>query len=311
MLRRALMVVFAAVLAAGCSSSTSQAPPIPTPTRGPQHIYVGNASGTVRQYTLPLTSSSAPNFSITTTICACTLALDAGGDLALSDAAGNVQIFTAPLSAASAPSAAFTNAGEQAGQIAFTRAGDLIVSTHRDHVNVFTLPFSNAGTRSSTITAPLLNDTAGVAVDAAQTLYVSETGPAAGGTVWSFPPPYGSATTRAAPPAVDPFFGTIAVGPSQLFVTDSIQFSGAIDVYTLPITAASTPAFVLRTPAVHGPAPATGIAVDAAGNLYVATGGNYAALSVYAAPISAASVATTSIGLSPIPYGVAGIAIGP
>lgn len=310
MLRRALTMLALVGFGAGCSS-TSQAPPVPAPTRGPQHVYVGNASGVVLQYTLPLTSSSTPNFSLATSICACALALDAAGDLALSDAAGNVQIFTAPLSAASVPSAAFTNAGEQAGQIAFTPAGDLIASTHHDHMNVFTRPFSNGSTPSRTITAPLLNDTAGVAIDAAQNLDVTETGQIAGGTVWTFAPPYGSATARAVPSAVAPFFGTIAVGPSQFFVTDSVQFSGAIDAYALPITTASTPAFVLHTPALHGPAPATGIAVDAAGNLYVATGGNYAALSVYAAPISAASVATTSIGLAPVPYGVAGIAIGP
>lgn len=311
MLRRALMIAAAGVLAAGCSNSTFQAPPIPTPTRGPQHLYVGNASGAIRQYTLPLTSSATPNFTITTSICACTLALDRGGDLALSDGAGNVQVFTAPLSAASAPSAAFTNAGEQAGQLAFTNAGTLVASTHHDHVNVFTLPFSNATTSSGTITAPLLHDTVGVAFDAAQTLYVSETGPAAGGTVWSFPPPYGTAAARAVSATVDQYFGTIAVGPSQLFVTDSVQFSGAIDVYALPITASSAPAFVLRSPAAHGPAPATALAVDDAGNLYVATGGNYATVSMYPAPISAASVATASIGLAPIPYGVAGIAIGP
>ena len=66
--------------------------------------------------------------------------------------------------------------------------------------------------------------------------------------------------------------------------------TGQVDVYTLPITAASTPAFSLTT-GVNTP---EGLAIDAAGNLYV---GNLsdATIAVFNAPI--ASGATPSVTL--------------
>jgi len=82
-----------------------------------------------------------------------------------------------------------------------------------------------------------------------------------------------------------------AISATQLFVTS--VGTTRVDVYNLPITAASVPAFSI-TNGVNIPEAA---AVDAAGNLYVGNLGN-STVTVYAPQFSAASAPTTTLNVT-------------
>jgi sugar lactone lactonase YvrE len=82
----------------------------------------------------------------------------------------------------------------------------------------------------------------------------------------------------------------MAVSTTQLFVCNVSNPTGSVDVYTLPLTNSSAPAFTITT-GVNG---AEGCALDASGNLYVANINN-TTVTVYAPPFSAASAPTVTL----------------
>jgi hypothetical protein len=330
MLRRSLVIVALAAVAAGCNGGGATAPaihtgvtaptatPTPTPTPTPaQHLYVGNDNtpGGIRQYSLPLTAASVANFTIASNNVTA-VALDASGNLAAGDFAGNLTYFAAPLSGTSTPAAAFKNgAAVGNGQIAFTTAGAFWVATEANSVNQFTPPFSNASTPSGNVTNAALVTSLGTAFDTAQNLYISNAG--TGATVINctsgigtcsdlvvYAPPYTGA------PIITPNIATtayrkIAVSSTQLFATSVAGATGKVDVYTLPITATSTPAFQITT-GVNDP---EAVALDASGNLYIGNVTN-ATIAVYAPPFSANSAPTLSLQVSTGAFAIFGIAIG-
>jgi hypothetical protein len=296
MIRRVLFAVVAALLI-GCSGSnaiaTPKAPPVPTPsptpTVAPQHLYVanGNSAGQIVQFTLPLSASSTPNFGITSPN-ATTVAVGPAGDLIAGDATGHLTYFVAPLSAASGPAATFVNGSAgAAGQIAMTTSGDIFVPTLGNAVNVFTHPFSNSSTPSATITSPQLTAMAvAAAFDSAANLYVSE--PGLPSYIYVYAPPYTGAPTNSPGVAVEPY-RELTADSTHLFVNVFGGGPGHVDVFNLPITASSTPSFVIAS-GVNNPG---GIALDGAGNLYVGNYGN-STISVYTPPFSSASAPSLS-----------------
>jgi hypothetical protein len=286
----------------------------PSPT--PQHLYVGNDNtpGGIMQYTLPLTASSTPNFTIASNNVVA-VALDPGGNLAVGDNAAHLQFFTAPLSGASTPAAAFANgAASNNGQIAFTNAGDFWVATVSNRVNAFTHPFSNASTPSAFVTDAAMVSTIGAAFDAAQNLYISNAGIGTAITCSSgagtcsnllvYAPPYTGAPIIT-PNVASTAYRKIAVSATQLFVASVANSPGKVDVYTLPITAASVPAFSLTT-GVNTP---EALALDAAGNLYI---GNLsdATVAVYAPPIAAGKTPSLILKVSTGAFAIFGMAVG-
>lgn len=92
---------------------------------------------------------------------------------------------------------------------------------------------------------------------------------------------------------------------TQLFAANVAGGTGRVDVYNLPITAASVPVFSLTT-GVNTP---EGLDVDAAGNLYVGNLSN-ATVTVYNAPITAGSVPSVSNQVNAGAFAIFGIAIG-
>jgi hypothetical protein len=316
MIRRLLFIVGFAAVMAGCNGGSASPPPFhtgvfvptptPSPTPVPQHLYVGNDNtpGTIQQYTIPITGTSTPNFSIASNNVV-TVALDAAGNLAAGDNAGHLQFFTAPLSGTSTPAAAFNNGtASNNGQNVFTTAGDMFDSTAGNRVNFFTHPFTNATTPSSSITSPLLTGAIGTGLDAAQNLYIANAGAGSVSNLYVYAPPY-TGTPIITPGVASTAYRKLALSATQLFVCSVFGATGRVDVYTLPITATSAPAFAITT----GMNVPEGIALDAAGNLYV---GNLsdATVRVYAPPFSATSAPTVALTVGPAPFAIFGIAIG-
>lgn len=301
---------------------------VPTPTPAPQHLYAAfgadtNVSSRILQYTLPLTASSTPNFTLADDSAA-EVAVDGKGDVAASGfsaaaPANTLWFYTAPLSGSSAPAATFENGGGASQfaapgvrQIAFTGAGDMWVANSLDRVNAFTHPFSDASTPSAFVTNAALVGAVGVALDAAQNLYVSNRIPAPPGPQQSpdcnllvYAPPYTGAPIVT--PGTGQGCGKLAVSATRLFLAKGVsgttnRDAGHVAVYNLPITAASVPAFDLLATYPQG------IALDAAGNLYV---GYYFGMAVYSAPITANSVPSlTLFPGSPSHFNPLGIAVG-
>jgi hypothetical protein len=301
--------------------------PTPTATPIPLHLYVGNdnAGGPVLQFNLPLTASTTSNFAIVSNNVV-TVGVDANGNLAVGDNAGNLQFFTAPLSGASVPAAAFKNgAASNNGNASFLNTGDFWAATVSNRVNRFNSPFSNASVPAAFVTDAGMVSDIGTAIDAAQNLYISNagTGNAAacagtsspgggcGSNLYVYAPPYTGAPVIT-PSVINYPFGSastayrkIAVNATRLYAASVANAPGRVDVYNLPITAASTPAFNLQS-GVNTP---EGLALDPAGNLYI---GNLsdATVTVYTAPITASSVPSLIYKVSTGAFAIFGIAVG-
>jgi hypothetical protein len=336
MFRRSLIAVALVALVTACNGGSSSPPPFftgvtvtpsPTPTPVPVHLYVGNDNtpGQVLQFTLPLTMSSTSNFAIASNNVV-TVGVDANGNLAVGDNAGHLQFFTAPLSGASVPAATFNNgAASNNGQNFFMGTGDFWAATVSNRVNRFNSPFSNASTPAAFVTDPGMVSDIGTALDAAQNLYIanagtgnaaacagtSQPGGGCGSNLYVYAPPYTGAPVITPNVINFPFLSNstayrkIAVNATRLYAASVANAPGRVDVYNLPITAASVPAFSLQT-GVNTP---EGLALDAAGNLYI---GNLsdATITVYTAPITATSVPSLIYKVSTGAFAIFGIAIG-
>jgi hypothetical protein len=270
-----------------------------------QSLFVGNDNtpGGVQQYTLPISGSSTPNFTVVSNNVVA-MGLDASGNMAVGDNAGHLQFFTAPLSGASIPSAAFANGvATNGGGIVFTPAGDFFAATVGvSGVNMFTHPFSNASTPSMTISNAGLTSPIGLALDGAQNLYIGNAG-GGGSNLFVYAPPY-TGVPIITPAVAGTAYRKVALSATQLFAASVVGVTGRVDVYTLPITAASAPAFSITT-GVNTP---EAVVLDAGGNLYI---GNLstATVGVYNPPFSAASAPSTTLTI-PGSFSLFGTAIG-
>jgi hypothetical protein len=279
------------------------------PTTPPQHLYVGNdkASGQILQYALPITSTSTPTLTVTTTagtVNVVALALDSAGNLASGDNAGHLAIFSAPITSSSTASAAFNNgSATNDGQLVFNNTGDLFVPTVSTKVNLFNHPLSSASTVSQAITDASLSSAIGAALDSGGNLIVSSTG-GSGGNLAVFGPPYTGAPT-VTPAVAGTAYRKVALNSAQVFVCSVDTGTGRIDVYNLPLTAASAPAFSMTN--VNIPEAVT---FDSSGNLYVGNLGD-ATIRVFTPPFAASSAPSVTLTVgAPASFAVFGIAIG-
>jgi hypothetical protein len=278
-------------------------------SEAPAQLYVGNdqPSGGVQQFSLPISASSTPNFTIAASSVVA-LGVDAKGDLAVGALGGALRFFPAPLSGSSTPSATFNNgAAGNVGQIAFTAAGDFFTTSFGNSINLFTHPFSNATTPSMSITNANISAAGGAAVDAAQNLYISNTGGSGSNTFGNlivYAPPY-TGTPIVTGPAIGANYRKVAISGTQLFVA-SVAGTGRIDVYTLPITGSALPAFSIT----NGTNLPEAVALDAAGNLHVGNLGN-STVTVYGPPFSASSAPAITLTPGPAPFSIFSLVTGP
>lgn len=108
----------------------------------------------------------------------------------------------------------------------------------------------------------------------------------------------GVLTTTLTAPAGTQFRG-LAASASQLFACEFLASSNNIYIYTLPLTAAATPAVTINL-GTEGP---EGCALDASGNLYVGAIGGH--ILVFSPPFSNSSVPTLTMTTPAIIFGIA------
>jgi hypothetical protein len=268
-----------------------------------EHLYVCNdtATGGIAVYALPLTQSSAIAFTIAEPS-AFDAAFDATGDLVADAQGGSISIFSQPVSGTSTPDIKFQNgAATPGGQLAVTPTGTLIASFQGASLNVFSPPLTNASTPATTISSASVPNMTGIALDAAANLYVSSNA----GFLGMFPPPYATATV-VTPAVTGASYRKLTASATQLFVASVAPAPGRIDVYTLPLTAASQPAFSITT-GINAP---ESVALDAGGHLY---SGNINDMTVtrFSPPFSAASVPDVTVKVATSAFSIFGIGIGP
>ena len=303
--RSVAVCLFATVLIvglAGCGGSSSSSA---------QHLYVASdsATGQVLQYKLPITSTSTPTVSFTgaATSYLVALALDSNGNLAAGDNAGHLVIFNAPITNSSTASISFNNgAGTNNGQLVFNSAGDLFAPIVGNRINLFTHPLSSASTPSLGITDASLVQAIGAALDASGNLIVSNAG-SGGGTgsnLAIFASPYTGAPVST-PVVAATAYRKLALSSTQLFVCSVSGATGRVDVYNLPLTASSAPAFAI-TNGINSP---EALAFDSSGNLYVGNLGD-TTIKVFSPPFSATSAPTTSLLVSSGTFAIFGMTIG-
>jgi hypothetical protein len=257
----------------------------------PQHLYVGDnaASPTVvlDEFTLPLATTSTPTASVpktTGTVNVMSVAVDGSGNVVTGSSTGRLSVFSPPLTNSSASSIFFNNGASpvNTGQLAFGPGGKLFASDGSVNVNIFNPPLTGSTTASSSVTDASLTDTTGVAFDGAGNLYVANSG-SSGSTLSVFASLYTGAATVVTPSVSTAAYRKIAIRGSQLFVGD-IGTPNEIDVYNLPLTSTSAPAFSITS--VDRP---EALSFDGGGNLYVGNLGD-TKVRVFAPPFSALSV---------------------
>lgn len=261
---------------------------VPTATLA-QRLFVGNdnSPGAVAVYNLPVTAAAPIAFSIVTNNVTA-VGTDLSGNMAAGDNAGNVKFFPAPLSGSSVATASFSNGGGNNGAIVFTPAGDFFVSTVSvTGVNKFTHPFSNASVPTQTISNAGLTSPIGLVLDGSQNLYISNSA-GGGGNIFVYAPPYTGAPIIT-PAVAGTAYRKMTIIGSQLFVCSVAPGIGRVDVYSLPLTGSSTPAFSI-TNGVNTPEAAS---ADVGGNLYIGNLTN-STVTVYSAPYSAVSAPITT-----------------
>jgi len=278
-------------------------PPAPPPV-APQHLYADGPSGQVFQFALPLTGASPTAIlSNPTTNAVSSVAVDSAGNLAIGDFAGNISVFKGPVTSSTSASATFKNGTATAvGQLVFNSAGDLFATTDSNKINVFTHPLTSASTPSQVITDVNLTGAVGIVLDSSNNLIVGNSPSLAGSTLLVFAPPYTGPAVAAAFVPAEPY-RQMAISGTQLFVASSIPEMSFVDVYNLPITAGSAPAFSIKNGVFGGSVSASAIAFDSKGNLYVGISGNLGTtdsggVRTYAPPFSAASNPSVTAGVS-------------
>jgi hypothetical protein len=228
--------------------------------------------------------------------------VDSTGNLAVGAFGGSISIFKGPITGSGSASATFQNGTSTfVDNLAFNSAGDLFATTNSNTINVFTHPLTSASTPSQVITSVNLTTSVGVVLDSANNLIVSNSPSLAGSNLLVYAPPYtGLPIATAAVPASS--YRQMAISGTQLFVVASQVSASRIDVYNLPITAASAPAFFIGTGLFGGSATANGVAVDSSGNLYAGLSGNLGTtdsggIRIYVPPFSGASAPNVANGV--------------
>lgn len=265
-------------------TSTPTATPTAAPTSTPaatQHLYVANGSGgNVLEYTSPFTSSSAA-----------TVNLKIGGNVwgvasdsnyvAIEDSTGFIYLFAQPLSASASPVAQF-QASSQGAQLLFDSSGNLYTGTESSGVLEYSPPFSNSSTPVKTIFGDAASFS--LAMDYNSNLYVGNLGT---NRIDIFASPYSGSPTTVPQP------GTYGLASYATYLYGADAPGKAVDVYSLPMTASSTPAFTIANTDPHA------VAADiSSGTLYVGDqhgGSGSGSIDVYTQPLSSSSTAAYSI----------------
>ena len=296
-----LIAAFIACLAACGGSTKMPVPPGPPPAT--QHLYTAGTTGHALQFPLPLTGSApSATLSLATASDVSAVAVDPAGNVAVGAFGGSISIFNGPITGSAAALATFKNGTSTfVDNLAFNSTGDLFATTNSNTINVFTHPLTSASTPSQVITSANLTTSVGIVLDSANNLIVSNSPSPLGSNLLVYAPPYtGLPIATAMVPAAS--YREMAINGTQLFIVNSQVSLSKIDVYNLPITAASAPAFLISNGLFGGSVTGSGVALDSTGNLYAGLSGNLGTtdsggVRIYVPPFSGASApnVTTSV----------------
>jgi len=301
--RRTLVIFVAALIGCLAACGGSSKPTVPGPPPATQHLYTSGTTGHALQFALPLTGTTpAATLSLPTAIDVSAMAVDSAGNVAVGAFGGSISIFNGPITGSSSASATFKNGTSTfVDNLAFNSAGDLFATTNSNTINVFTHPLTSASTPSQVITNVNLSSSVGIVLDSANNLIVSNVPSPLGSNLLVFAPPYtGLPVVTAMVPAAS--YRQMAISGNQLFVVNSLVSASKIDVYNLPITAASTPAFLISNGLFGGSVSGNGVALDSSSNLYAGLSGNLGTtdsggIRIYVPPFSGASVPNVTTGV--------------
>jgi len=266
-------------------------------------LYTNGTTGHALQFALPLTGSApTATLSLATASDVTAVAVDSAGNVAAGAFGGSISIFNGPITGSASPSATFKNGTSTfVDHLAFNSVGDLFATSFTNQINVFTHPLTSASTPSQVITSANLTSAFGVALDSANNLIVSNSPTPAGSNLLVYAPPYtGLPIATAVVPAAS--YRQMAISGTQLFVVNSQVSASKIDVYNLPITAASVPALLISTGLFGGSVSGSGVALDSSGNLYAGLSGNLGTtdsggVRIYTPPFSGASAPNGTTGV--------------
>lgn len=300
---RLLLCLFAAALIACLSACGGNSTPTPPgPPAGTQHLYTDGGPGRALQFALPLTGTSPTAIlSNPTTNNISSVAVDPAGNLATGDFAGNITIFSGQVTGSASASVTFKNGTVTVvDQLVFNSAGDLFATTNSGPINVFTHPLTSASTPSQVITNVNLTSTSALVLDSNNNLIVANAPNSPSSSLLVFAPPYTGLPVKTMAPGTS--YSQMAINGTQLFAVNSIPETSFVDVYNLPITAGSVPAFSIRNGIFGGSVSASGVAFDSSGNLYVGLSGNLGTtdsggIRIYAPPLSTASTPNVTAGV--------------
>ena len=293
-----LAAAFIACLAACGGSTKMPVPPGPPPAT--QHLYTAGTTGHALQFALPLAGSTpTATLSLATASDVSAVAVYPAGNVAVGAFGGSISICTGPITGSGSASATFKNGTSTlVDNLAFNSTGDLFATTNSNTINVFTHPLTSASTPSQVITSANLTTSVGIVLDSANNLIVSNSPSPLGSNLLVYAPPYtGLPIATAMVPAAS--YREMAINSTQLFIVNSQVSLSKIDVYNLPITAASAPAFLISNGIFGGSISGAGVALDSSGNLYAGLSGNagppdMGQIRIYVPPFSGASVPVTA-----------------
>jgi hypothetical protein len=272
-------------------------------------LYVGQANflccSDTMVFSLPLTSSSMPSGPLFFFPNTSAMTFDPAGNLFQASSFENLQTMTianelyrsaTPVAAPPGANVHIATMTSHINQLALTSTGDLWVASGTQLLlfrpPFIDVPLGNPGTPNQVINPPGATMITGVAFDSAGNVYAADAG-----TIYVYAPPYSGTPTMTTTQSGS-FYLNIAISGGQLFVVNGQgpSPSGSIDVYTLPLTSSSSPAFRI-TNGVNIPATLT---FDQDGNLYVGNGGPGSPfgaqnLAVYAPPFVASSAPVTLV----------------
>ena len=301
----------------GCGTVASPSPSPPA-TLPPTRVYVGNVSGGIDAFNLPISATSTPAAAIST------LGSSPGGGVMNFDATGrlyvaqgSVGVYSQPIRTGSNPAFRFKTPNGcssppmippcSAYEVSLDSAGDAFVledgSCHPFPclaVGEFKAPLTNASAES--VHFPVLGYDDNIALDGAGNLWLSSSNGLGPSGICEFGPSF-----NATPAFCFSIGGPIYLRGMAFDSTGNLYAASDTGVWVMnpPFSGATTPAFRIDSGDNN-----RSVAFDSNGNLYTIS--NYGKnLNVYSPPFSASSTPSVTFSLSALGINGGPIAIGP
>ena len=269
---------------------TASAPGVPTQGITPAVVSINPAyrmyvsvPGGVAQYTLPLTVSSVPVFTLPVSGIAA-LAEDTAGNVVMGGTNGVVSYYPAPVTGTSTPAASFS--GGSSAITALAAGSYIFAASAGSGVNLFSMPPSNS---SVPVSNRALSSPTGMAIDRSANLYVQDSTC----SITEFPLANAyQATVTTAGTNYESCQSLAVDATSQNLFAGFVENAGpgTVNIFKLPLISSSIALDAIDLPGTGSPLLA--VSTDAYGQLYVVTGNK---VLVYVPPFTPTSKPSLSL----------------